>query len=53
MKKPNQKVQIDILGPFYMAVENISDVEEGKKVYSMFVKAYNEENMVVSMVILL
>ena len=26
-----------------MAVENISDVEEGKKVYSMFVKAYNEE----------
>jgi putative transposase len=27
----------------FLAVENISDVEEGKKVYSMFVKAYNEE----------
>ncbi|HEX5185521.1 MAG TPA: hypothetical protein VFV86_01410 [Nitrososphaeraceae archaeon] len=38
----------------FLAVENIPDVEEGKKVYSMFVKAYNEEreHMVVSMVIL-
>jgi putative transposase len=27
----------------FLAVENISDVEEGKKMYSMFVKAYNEE----------
>ena len=38
----------------FLAVENISDVEEGKKMYSMFVKAYNEEreHMVVSMVIL-
>ncbi|MGE3858583.1 MAG: DDE-type integrase/transposase/recombinase [Nitrososphaeraceae archaeon] len=27
----------------FLTVENISDVEEGKKVYSMFVKAYNEE----------
>ena len=38
----------------FLAVENISDVEEGKKIYSMFVKAYNEEreHMVVSMVIL-
>ena len=27
----------------FLKVENISDVEEGKKVYSMFVKAYNEE----------
>jgi transposase InsO family protein len=27
----------------FLAVENISDIEEGKKVYSMFVKAYNEE----------
>ena len=36
----------------FLAVENISDVEEGKKMYSMFVKAYNEEreHMVVSMV---
>ncbi len=38
----------------FLAVENISDVEEGKIRYSMFVKAYNEEreHMVVSMVIL-
>ena len=38
----------------FLAVENIPDVKEGKKVYSMFVKAYNEEreHMVVSMVIL-
>jgi hypothetical protein len=28
----------------FLAVENISDVEEGKKMYSMFVKAYNEES---------
>jgi len=27
----------------FLAVENIFDVEEGKKMYSMFVKAYNEE----------
>ena len=27
----------------FLAVENISDVEEGKRRYSMFVKAYNEE----------
>src|SRR5215211_2813878 len=27
----------------FLAVENISNVEEGKKLYSMFVKAYNEE----------
>ena len=27
----------------FLAVENISDVDEGKKMYSMFVKAYNEE----------
>ena len=37
----------------FLAVENISSVEEGKIRYSMFVKAYNEEreHMVVSMVI--
>ncbi len=36
----------------FLAVENISSVEEGKRRYSMFVKAYNEEreHMVVSMV---
>ena len=27
----------------FLAVENISSVEEGKRRYSMFVKAYNEE----------
>jgi transposase InsO family protein len=27
----------------FLAVENISDVEEGKRRYSMFVKAYNED----------
>ena len=27
----------------FLAIENIFDVEEGKKMYSMFVKAYNEE----------
>ena len=27
----------------FLAVENIPNVEEGKKMYSMFVKAYNEE----------
>ena len=27
----------------FLAVENIPNVEEGKKLYSMFVKAYNEE----------
>ena len=27
----------------FLAVENISDVEEGKRRYCMFVKAYNEE----------
>ena len=27
----------------FLEVENISDVEEGKRRYSMFVKAYNEE----------
>jgi putative transposase len=27
----------------FLALENISDVEEGKRRYSMFVKAYNEE----------
>ena len=27
----------------FLAVENISNMEEGKKMYSMFVKAYNEE----------
>ena len=27
----------------FLAVENISDIEEGKRRYSMFVKAYNEE----------
>ena len=27
----------------FLAVENISDVEEGKRRYSMFVKSYNEE----------
>ena len=27
----------------FLAVENIPNVEEGKKIYSMFVKAYNEE----------
>ena len=27
----------------FLAVENISNREEGKKMYSMFVKAYNEE----------
>ena len=26
-----------------LAIENIPNVEEGKKMYSMFVKAYNEE----------
>ena len=38
----------------FLAVEIISDMEESKKVYSMFVKAYNEEreHMVVSIVIL-
>ncbi|HSF49888.1 MAG TPA: hypothetical protein VLA74_03930 [Nitrososphaeraceae archaeon] len=38
----------------FLAVENISSVEEGKIRYSMFVKSYNEEreHMVVSMVIL-
>jgi hypothetical protein len=38
----------------FLAIENISDVEEGKIRYSMFIKAYNEEreHMVVSMVIL-
>jgi transposase InsO family protein len=37
----------------FLAVENISDVEEDKIRYSMFIKAYNEEreHMVVSMVI--
>ena len=36
----------------FLAVENISSVEEGKRRYSMFVKAYNEEReyMVASMV---
>ena len=38
----------------FLAIENISDVEEGKSRYSMFVKAYNEEreHMVASMVLL-
>ena len=27
----------------FLAIENIPNVEEGKKMYSMFVKAYNEE----------
>ena len=27
----------------FLKVENISNVEEGKEMYSMFVKAYNEE----------
>jgi transposase InsO family protein len=27
----------------FLAIENISDVEEGKRRYSMFVKAYNDE----------
>ena len=27
----------------FLEVENISNIEEGKKMYSMFVKAYNEE----------
>lgn len=38
----------------FLAVENISSVEEGKRRYSMFVKAYNEEreHMVASMVLL-
>ena len=27
----------------FLAIENISNIEEGKKIYSMFVKAYNEE----------
>jgi len=27
----------------FLKVENISNVEEGKKMYSMFIKAYNEE----------
>jgi len=27
----------------FLAVENISNVEDGKRMYSMFVKAYNEE----------
>jgi transposase InsO family protein len=37
----------------FLAVENIPNVNDGKKMYSMFVKAYNEdrEHMVVSMVI--
>ena len=37
----------------FLAVENIPNREEGKKMYSMFVKAYNDEreHMVVSTVI--
>jgi transposase InsO family protein len=37
----------------FLAVENITDVEEGKIRYSMFIKSYNEEreHMLVSMVI--
>ena len=27
----------------FLAVENISNVEDGKRMYAMFVKAYNEE----------
>ena len=27
----------------FLAVENIPNVEDGKRMYSMFVKAYNEE----------
>jgi len=27
----------------FLAVENILNVEDGKRIYSMFVKAYNEE----------
>jgi hypothetical protein len=27
----------------FLAVENIPNIEEGKKMYPMFVKAYNEE----------
>ncbi|HSE99972.1 MAG TPA: integrase core domain-containing protein [Nitrososphaeraceae archaeon] len=36
----------------FLAIENIPNVEDGKKMYSMFVKAYNEEreHMVESMV---
>ena len=31
----------------FLAVENIPNVEDGKIMYFMFVKAYNEESMVV------
>ena len=27
----------------FLAIENISNIEEGKRRYSMYVKAYNEE----------
>ena len=33
----------------FLAIENISNIEEGKRRYSMYVKAYNEENILVSM----
>ncbi|HEX2406299.1 MAG TPA: hypothetical protein VHJ38_03735, partial [Nitrososphaeraceae archaeon] len=38
----------------FLAIENIPNIDDGKRMYSMFVKAYNEdrEHMVVSMVIL-
>ena len=27
----------------FLAIENISNIEEGKRMYSMFIKAYSEE----------
>ena len=43
----NYKVKIEaynkIVKNEFLAVENIANVEDGKRMYAMFVKAYNEE----------
>ena len=43
----NYRVKIEaynkIVKNEFLAVENIPNIEDGKRIYSMFVKAYNEE----------